>query len=182
MSILVNKKTRVVVQGITGGEGSFHARQMLEYGTNVVAGVTPGRGGQKFEDKVPVFDTVAQAVEATGADASVVFVPAAFAADAALEAAAAGVKLVVCITEGIPVKDMVRVKRFLAGTATRLIGPNCPGVITPGECKIGIMPGFIHKPGGRVGVISRSGTLTYEAVWQLTELGIGQSTCLGIGG
>jgi len=181
MSILVGRDTRVVIQGITGGEGSFHARQMIEYGTNVVAGVTPGRGGQKFEDKVPVFDTVAQAVQATGADSSVVFVPSAFAADAVMEAAAAGVKLVVCITEGIPVLDMVRVKRFLAGRSTRLIGPNCPGIITPGACKIGIMPGFIHKP-GRVGVVSRSGTLTYEAVWQLSELGIGQSTCIGIGG
>ena len=181
MSILVGRDTRVVIQGITGAEGSFHARQMIEYGTNVVAGVTPGRGGQKFEDKVPVFDTVAQAVQATGADSSVVFVPSAFAADAVMEAAAAGVKLVVCITEGIPVLDMVRVKRFLAGRSTRLIGPNCPGIITPGACKIGIMPGFIHKP-GRVGVVSRSGTLTYEAVWQLSELGIGQSTCIGIGG
>jgi len=181
MSILVSRETKVLVQGITGGEGSFHAHQMLEYGSRVVAGVTPGRGGEKFEDRVPVFNTVAGAVEATGADAAVIFVPAAFAADAVMESSAAGIGLVVCITEGIPVLDMVRVKRFLAGKKTRLIGPNCPGVITPGECKIGIMPGFIHKP-GRVGVVSRSGTLTYEAVWQLTERGIGQSTCMGIGG
>ena len=181
MSILVSKETKVLVQGITGGEGSFHAHQMLEYGSRVVAGVTPGRGGEKFEERVPVFNTVAGAVEATGAEAAVIFVPAAFAADAVMESAAAGIGLVVCITEGIPVLDMVRVKRFLTGKKTRLIGPNCPGVITPGACKIGIMPGFIHKP-GRVGVVSRSGTLTYEAVWQLTERGIGQSTCLGIGG
>ena len=181
MSILINKDTRVLVQGITGGEGSFHTKQMLEYGSSVVAGVTPGRGGQKFEDQVPVFDTVAEAVEKTGANASVVFVPAAFAADAVLEAAASGIPLVVCITEGVPVKDMVRVSQYLQGRSTRLIGPNCPGIITPDACKIGIMPGFIHKQ-GRVGVVSRSGTLTYEAVWQLTERGIGQSTCIGIGG
>jgi succinyl-CoA synthetase alpha subunit len=181
MSILVSKDTKVIVQGITGGEGSFHARQMIEYGTRVVAGVTPGRGGETFDTQVPVFDTVAEATERTGANASVIFVPAAFAADAVMEAAAAGIRLVVCITEGIPTFDMVRVVRFLKGRQTRLIGPNCPGVITPGTCKIGIMPGFIHKP-GRVGVVSRSGTLTYEAVWQLTERGIGQSTCLGIGG
>ncbi len=181
MSILINKDTRVLVQGITGGEGSFHTKQMLEYGSSVVAGVTPGRGGQKFENTVPVFDTVSEAVEQTGANASVVFVPAAFAADAVLEAAASGIPLVVCITEGVPVKDMVKVSQYIQGGNTRLIGPNCPGIITPEACKIGIMPGFIHKQ-GRVGVVSRSGTLTYEAVWQLTERGIGQSTCIGIGG
>ncbi len=181
MSILVNKDTRLLVQGITGGEGSFHTKQMLEYGTNVVAGVTPGRGGQKFEERVPVFDTVREAVEQTGANAAVVFVPAAFAADAVTEAAESGIALVVCITEGVPVADMVKVSRYLGGRATHLIGPNCPGIISPGACKIGIMPGFIHKE-GRVGVVSRSGTLTYEAVWQLTERGIGQSTCIGIGG
>lgn len=181
MSILVNKNTRVLVQGITGGEGSFHTRQMIEYGTNVVAGVTPGRGGQKFEENVPVFDTVRQAVATTEANAAVVFVPAAFAADAILETAESDIKLVVCITEGVPVKDMVKVSRYIQGRVTRLIGPNCPGIISPGACKIGIMPGFIHKQ-GRVGVVSRSGTLTYEAVWQLTERGIGQSTCIGIGG
>ena len=181
MSILVSKQTNVIVQGITGGEGSFHARQMLEYGTRIVAGVTPGRGGEKFESSVPVFNTVQEAVNKTGANASVIFVPAPFAADAIVEAASCGLELVVCITEGIPTTDMVRVKRFLQGRETRLIGPNCPGVITPGACKLGIMPGFIHKP-GRVGVVSRSGTLTYEAVWQLSERGIGQSTCIGIGG
>ncbi len=181
MSVLVDKKTRVVVQGITGGEGSFHARQMIEYGTQVVAGVTPGKGGQRFDDKVPVFDTVAAAVRETKADASVIFVPASYAADAIMEAADAGVKLAVCITEGIPVADMLRVTEFLAKKTIRLIGPNCPGIITPGGCKLGIMPGFIHKP-GKVGVISRSGTLTYEAVGQLTGLGLGQSTCIGIGG
>ncbi len=181
MSILVNKDTRVVVQGITGKEGSFHARQCLEYGTKVVAGVTPGKGGTTWEDKVPVYDTVAEAVRQQGADASLIFVPPPFAADAILEAAAAGVATVVCITEGIPAKDEARVKAALRGTSTRLIGPNCPGIITPGECKMGIMPGYIHKP-GRVGVISRSGTLTYEAVWQLTESGLGETTCIGIGG
>ena len=181
MSILVSKQTNVIVQGITGGEGSFHTRQMLEYGTRIVAGVTPGRGGEKFESSVPVFNTVQEAVNKTGANASVIFVPAPFAADAIVEAASCGLELVVCITEGIPTTDMVRVKRFLQGRETRLIGPNCPGVITPGACKLGIMPGFIHKP-GRVGVVSRSGTLTYEAVWQLSERGIGQSTCIGIGG
>lgn len=181
MSILVSKQTNVIVQGITGGEGSFHARQMLEYGTRIVAGVTPGRGGEKFESSVPVFNTVQEAVNKTGANASVIFVPAPFAADAIVEAASCGLELVVCITEGIPTTDMVRVKRFLQGRETRLIGPNCPGVITPGACKLGIMPGFIHKP-GRVGVVSRSGTLTYEAVWQLSEREIGQSTCIGIGG
>ncbi len=189
MSILVNKKTKVVVQGITGGEGTFHTSQMLAYGTNVVAGVTPGKGGtmyqgnekDQFNRPVPVFNTVAEAVEQTGADCSVIFVPAAFAADAIMEAAAAGLKVVVCITEGIPAKDMVKAYEYVKKNGTVLIGPNCPGIITPGECKVGIMPGFIHKK-GRVGVISRSGTLTYEAVNQLTELGIGQSTCIGIGG
>jgi succinyl-CoA synthetase alpha subunit len=180
MAVLVNKDTRVLVQGITGAAGSFHARQMLEYGTRVAGGVVPGRGGSDFEG-VPVYDTVAQAVDATAATASVVFVPPPFAADAILEAADAGIALVVCITEGIAVMDMVRVHQCLASTATRLVGPNCPGVITPGQCKIGIMPGHIHKP-GPVGVVSRSGTLTYEAVHQLSRLGIGQSTCIGIGG
>ncbi|MBI4871290.1 MAG: succinate--CoA ligase subunit alpha [Candidatus Riflebacteria bacterium] len=180
MSILVDRNTRLVVQGITGSEGSFHARQAIEYGTKVVAGVTPGKGGEKF-DGVPVYDTVAEAVARESANVSVIFVPAAFAADAVLEAADAGVALVVCITEGLPTLDMVRVKQHLARTGTRLIGPNCPGVISPGKCKVGIMPGFIHRE-GRIGVISRSGTLTYEAVAQLTTLGLGQSTCVGIGG
>ena len=181
MSILVNRSSRVVVQGITGGAGSFHARQCIEYGTQVVAGVTPGRGGEKFDGQVPVFDTVAEAVEKTGADVSLIFVPPPGAADAILEAADAGCPLVICITEGIPVMDMVRVRRWLEGRPTRLIGPNCPGIITPGACKMGIMPGHIHRP-GHIGVVSRSGTLTYEAVGQLTALGIGQSTCIGIGG
>ena len=181
MAIWVNSNTKVVCQGITGGAGSFHCKQMLAYGTNLVAGVTPGKGGQMFADTVPVFDTVRQAVEETGAVTSVVFVPPPFAADAIMEAADSGVKLVVAITEGIPVGDMVRVKHFLKGGTVRLIGPNCPGVITPGACKIGIMPGHVHLP-GRIGVVSRSGTLTYEAVGQLTALGIGQSTCIGIGG
>ncbi len=183
MSVLVGKDTRLLVQGITGSAGGFHSKQMLEYGTQVVAGVTPGRGGEKFEGKVPVFDTVAQAVKATGANASCIFVPPPGAADAILEAFDAGLSLVVCITEGIPVVDMLQVRRVLEGLKgkTRLIGPNCPGVITPGACKIGIMPGHIHKA-GHIGVVSRSGTLTYEAVGQLTALGIGQSTCIGIGG
>jgi succinyl-CoA synthetase alpha subunit len=181
MSILVNRSSRVVVQGITGGAGSFHARQCIEYGTQIVAGVTPGRGGEKFEGQVPVFDTVFEAVQKTGADVSLIFVPPPGAADAILEAADAGCPLVICITEGIPVMDMVRVRRWLQGRPTRLIGPNCPGIITPGACKMGIMPGHIHRP-GHIGVVSRSGTLTYEAVGQLTALGIGQSTCIGIGG
>ncbi len=180
MSILIDKNTKVIVQGITGKEGSFHARACREYGTQVMAGVTPGKGGAEMEG-IPVFDTVAQAVETTGADTSAIFVPAAFAADAIMEAADAGLRLVIAITEGIPVIEMMRVRRFLEGRPALLIGPNCPGIITPGECKIGIMPGFIHRP-GRVGVISRSGTLTYEAVWQITNLGLGQSTCVGIGG
>jgi succinyl-CoA synthetase alpha subunit len=181
MSVLVGRETRLVVQGITGGAGTFHSRLMLEYGTNIVAGVTPGRGGQKWEDKVPIFDTVAQAVAETGANASAVFVPPPFAADAILEANDAGVDLVVAITEGIPVLDMVKVRAALAESSTRLIGPNCPGIISPAACKIGIMPGHIHKE-GRIGVVSKSGTLTYEAVDQLTKLGLGQSTCIGIGG
>ena len=181
MAIWVDGNTRLIVQGITGSAGMFHARQMVEYGTNVVGGVTPGKGGTKM-DAVPVFDTAAQAVREVGANTSVVYVPAAYAADAIMEAAAAGIGLVVAITEGIPVLDMMRVKTFLEGyPKTRLIGPNCPGIISPGLCKIGIMPGYIHKQ-GHVGVVSRSGTLTYEAVHQLTQLGIGQSTCVGIGG
>jgi len=180
MSVLVSKDTRVLTQGITGATGQLHTRLCREYGSEMVAGVTPGRGGSDFEG-IPIFDTVSQAVKATGANASVIYVPPAGAADAILEAADAGIPLVVCITEGVPVLDMVRVTRWLEGKPTRLIGPNCPGVITPGACKIGIMPGYIHTP-GRVGVVSRSGTLTYEAVYQLTQLGIGQSTCIGIGG
>ena len=181
MSVLVDKSTRLLVQGITGSAGGFHARQCMEYGTNVVAGVTPGKGGQMFDGKVPVFDTVAEARQQTACNVSMIFVPAAAAADSILEAVDAGVELVVCITEGIPVMDMMRVKAQMAGKPSRLIGPNCPGIITPGACKIGIMPGYIHKP-GNVGVISRSGTLTYEAVWQLSSRGHGQSTCIGIGG
>ena len=182
MSILVDKDTRVLVQGITGSAGGFHAKQMLDYGTQLVAGVVPGKGGQRFEDRIPVFDTVEQAVKETGANASCIFVPPPFAADSMLEAIDAGVELVVAITEGVPVADMLRVRRVLEGQSrSRLIGPNCPGVITPGQCKIGIMPGHIHIP-GNVGVVSRSGTLTYEAVGQLTALDIGQSTCVGIGG
>lgn len=180
MSILVDENTRVVVQGITGREGTFHTQQMKAYGTKIVAGVTPGKGGTIHEG-VPVFDTVEQAVRETGANTSVIYVPAAFAADAILEAADAGIALIVCITEGIPVLDMVKVMAFLKDRPARLIGPNCPGVISPGKCKVGIMPGHIHREGS-IGVVSRSGTLTYEAVWQLTQRGLGQSTCVGIGG
>ncbi len=181
MSILLTNETRVLIQGITGSEGSFHARQMLDYNTKVVAGVTPGKGGQTFNDKIPVFNTVAEAAHETGANASVIFVPPPFAADAIMEAADAGLDLAVCITEGIPALDMINVYHYLQNRPTRLVGPNCPGVISPGIGKMGIMPGFIHREGS-VGVISRSGTLTYEAVSQLTERGIGQSTCIGIGG
>jgi succinyl-CoA synthetase alpha subunit len=181
MSILVNRNTRLLVQGITGQSGAFHARGCMEYGTNVVAGVTPGKGKQSFDGKVPIYDTVGEARKQTGCNATMIFVPAPFAGDAILEAADAGVELIVCITEGIPVMDMMRVKEALKTSKSRLIGPNCPGIITPGECKIGIMPGYIHKR-GNVGVISRSGTLTYEAVWQLTQRGYGQSTCIGVGG
>src|SRR5277367_4647278 len=180
MSILVDKNTRVLTQGITGATGQLHTRACKEYGTKMVGGVVPGKGGTDFEG-IPIFDTVEQARKATGANATVIYVPPPFAADAILEAAAAGIELVICITEGIPVLDMVKVKHYLKDSRSRLIGPNCPGVITPGECKIGIMPGYIHKPGG-VGVISRSGTLTYEIVHQLTALGLGQSTAIGIGG
>jgi succinyl-CoA synthetase alpha subunit len=182
MSVLVDKNTRLVCQGITGKSGGFHASQCRAYGTKLVAGVTPGKGGQKFEDAVPIFDTVEQAVKATGADATMIFVPPPGAADAILEAADAGIKLIVAITEGVPVLDMAKVVRSLKNyPGVRLIGPNCPGIITPGECKIGIMPGYIHQR-GKVGLVSRSGTLTYEAVWQTTNLGLGQTTCIGIGG
>ncbi|MFY9988054.1 MAG: succinate--CoA ligase subunit alpha [Chthoniobacterales bacterium] len=181
MSILVNRSTKLLVQGITGQSGAFHARGCMEYGTNVVAGVTPGKGKQSFDGKVPIYDTVSEARKQTGCNATMIFVPAPFAADAILEAADAGVELIVCITEGIPVMDMMRVKEAIKNSKSRLLGPNCPGIITPGECKIGIMPGYIHKR-GNVGVISRSGTLTYEAVWQLTQRGYGQSTCIGVGG
>lgn len=180
MSVLVNQNTRLIVQGITGQAGAFHTKQCKEYGTNIVAGVTPGKGGTQFEN-IPIFDTVRSAVEKTKANATMIYVPAAFVADAILEACEAGIEIIVCITEGIPILDMVQVKNYIRQSKSILIGPNCPGIITPGSCKIGIMPGYIHKP-GKVGVVSRSGTLTYEAVHQLTSLGIGQSTCIGIGG
>ena len=182
MSILVNDNTKLIVQGITGKEGKFHTQQMLQYGTNIVAGVTPGKGGNKDENNIPIFNTVQEAILNTNANTSVIFVPPSVAADACLEAIDANIDLIICITEGIPTIDMVEVKNALNKSNTKMIGPNCPGIITPGECKIGIMPGFIHKPKGNIGVISRSGTLTYEAVHQLTVNGLGQSTCIGIGG
>ena len=181
MSILINRDTRLIVQGITGSEGSFHTRQMIEYGTKVAAGVTPGKGGQKFDDRIPIYNTMREAVEGEEGNASVIFVPPAFAADAIMEAVDAGVDVVICITEGIPTADMMKVHEFLKTKNTRLVGPNCPGLITPEECKVGIMPGFITRKGS-VGLVSRSGTLTYEAVHQLSTRGIGQSTCMGIGG